>query len=121
MHYQQIISFWFEEIDSKRWWKKDPNFDQFIKDKFKAHHEAAVRCELYKWRKESLGRLAEIIILDQFSRNIYRHHPLSFAYDAAALILVQEAIDRNANKSLSPDQKIFLYMPFMYSESPKIH
>ena len=68
-----------------------------------------------------MGRLAEIIVLDQFSRNIYRGTPLSFAYDPLALALAQEAITAKANQSLNPDQKAFLYMPFMHSESPAIH
>ncbi|ABA56639.1 Protein of unknown function DUF924 [Nitrosococcus oceani ATCC 19707] len=121
MHHQQIIDFWFKEIKPESWWKKIPHFDQLIKERFKAHHRAAVQGELYEWRREPFGRLAEIIILDQFSRNIYRNHPLSFAYDTAALILSQEAIDKNVGKMLNSEHKIFLYMPFMHSESLKIH
>jgi uncharacterized protein (DUF924 family) len=121
MHYQTIIDFWFKEIEPKYWWKKDNDFDRLIADRYLGVHDAAARCELYIWRNKPLGRLAEIIVLDQFSRNIYRNTPLSFAYDPLALALAQEAITAKANQSLGPDQKAFLYMPFMHSESPAIH
>ena len=121
MHYEAIIDFWFKEIESKFWWKKDSDFDRLIADKFLEVHKAATRCELYVWRNSPLGRLAEVIVLDQFSRNIFRDTPLSFAYDPLALALAQEAITAKANQSLGPDQKAFLYMPFMHSESSAIH
>ena len=121
MHYEAIIDFWFKEIEPKFWWKKDSDFDQLIVDRFLEIHNAAARCELYVWRNNPLGRLAEIIVLDQFSRNIYRGTSLSFAYDPLALALAQEAVTAKANQSLNPDQKAFLYMPFMHNESPAIH
>ena len=120
-HYQTIIDFWFEEIDPEYWWKKDSDFDQKIKDRFSETHQAAIHCELYTWRKEPLGRLAEIIVLDQFSRNMYRDNPLSFAYDSMTLVLSQEAIENGADETLGSNQKSFLYMPFMHSESKQIH
>ncbi len=92
-----------------------------IADRFLGVHHAAAKCELYVWRDRPLGRLAEVVVLDQFSRNIYRGTPLSFAYDPLALALAQEAITAKANQSLVPDQKAFLYMPFMHSESSVIH
>jgi len=121
MHYEAIIDFWFKEIEPKYWWKKDSDFDRLIADRFLEVHKAAARCELYIWRDKPLGRLAEIIVLDQFSRNIYRGNPLSFAYDSLALALAQEALTARVNQSLNASQKAFLYMPFMHSESPVIH
>ena len=121
MRYEAIIDFWFKEIGPKFWWKKDSEFDRLIADRFLNIHNAATKCELYVWRNCPLGRLAEVIVLDQFSRNIYRGTPLSFAYDPLALALAQEAINAKTNQSLGPDQKAFLYMPFMHSESPAIH
>ena len=121
MHYEAIIDFWFKEIEPKFWWKKNSDFDRLIADRFLDIHNAATKCELYVWRAGSLGRLAEVIVLDQFSRNIYRGTPLSFAYDPLALALAQEAINAKANLSLVPDQKAFLYLPFMHSESSAIH
>ncbi|HMK14151.1 MAG TPA: DUF924 family protein [Burkholderiales bacterium] len=121
MHYETIIDFWFKEIEPKLWWKKDSDFDRLIADRFLEVHKAAARCELHVWRNNPLGRLAEIIVLDQFSRNIYRGSPLSFNYDPIALALAQEAITAKANQSLNQSQKAFLYMPFMHSESRVIH
>ena len=121
MRYEAIIDFWFKEIEPKFWWKKDSDFDRLIADRFLEVHNAAARCELFAWREKPLGRLAEIIVLDQFSRNIYRGSPLSFAFDSLALALAQEAINAKANESLAGSQKAFLYMPFMHSESPAIH
>ena len=121
MHYEAIIDFWFKEIEPKYWWKKDSDFDRLIADRFLDVHKAAARCEHYIWRGNPLGRLAEIIVLDQFSRNIYRGDPLSFAYDPLALALAQEAVTAKAHQSLTPNQMAFLYMPFMHSESPAIH
>jgi len=80
-----------------------------------------VRCELSGWRKSASGRLAEIIVLDQFSRNLFRGSPLSFAYDPLALVLSQEAISVGADQLLSPVERNFIYMPFMHSESLQIH
>ena len=119
--YQQIISFWFEEIKPASWWKKDDAFDATLLKRFAGVHRAAAKCELYEWRQEPEGRLAEVIVLDQFSRNMFRDTAQAFAYDAQALALAQEAIARGADQALTSGQRIFLYMPFMHSESLAIH
>lgn len=116
-----IIHFWFEEIAPKLWWVKDVEFDKLIKQRFGATLESAKACELYTWRESAAGRLAEIIVLDQFSRNVYRDTPLAFAADPLALALAQEAIRLNTDKQVAENQRAFLYLPFMHSESPKIH
>jgi len=121
MKHLDIIKFWFDEIDQKQWWEKDSNFDQHITARFGAVHAKAVRCELVQWRSEPLGRLAEVIVLDQFSRNIYRDQAQAFANDQMALCLAQEAIIKGVPKSLDQVQESFLYMPFMHSESASIH
>ena len=121
MNYSEVIDFWFTEIDPEQWWKKDRSFDRLIGERFEQVHRAATRCELYPWRNTAQGRVAEIIVLDQFSRNIYRDTPLSFACDPMALCLSQEAIRAMINDDLSPDQRLFCYMPFMHSESRDIH
>lgn len=121
MEYREIIEFWFAQIDPKQWWQKDETFDRLISDRFNPIHHQATLCELYPWRAEPLGRLAEIIILDQFSRNIYRNQALAFAFDSLALALAQEAIACQIQQSLTLEQKSFLYLPFMHSESLQIH
>ena len=78
---QTVIEFWFKQIQPKQWWTKDPEFDQMLTDRFGQLHQQANQCELAAWRYSALGRLAEIIILDQFSRNIYRDTPQAFASD----------------------------------------
>ena len=119
--YQTILQFWFEEIEPAQWWRKDENLDQVIIERFSGIHRSAARCELYEWRKSAQGRLAEIIVLDQFSRNMFRGSPLSFSCDPLALALAQEAIAAGADKPLNQAGRSFLYMPFMHSESLKIH
>lgn len=116
-----ILNFWFQEIDPAMWWKKDVEFDQTIRDRFSTVHQQATQGELQSWRVSSHGRLAEVIVLDQFSRNLFRDLPLSFAYDGMALVLAQEAIQLGADQELSSTEKAFLYLPFMHSESLSIH
>ncbi|MDN4501216.1 DUF924 family protein [Alteromonadaceae bacterium BrNp21-10] len=119
--YQQVISFWFGDIDQSKWWVKDVEFDQLIRDKFASLHQQACGCELYSWRNTAKGRLAEVIVLDQFSRNMYRDSPQAFSQDALALALAQEAISLGMDKQLDPTQRSFMYLPFMHSESATIH
>ncbi|MEM7258768.1 MAG: DUF924 family protein [Pseudomonadota bacterium] len=118
---QQVIEFWFEEIESKFWFKKDDAFDQQLRTRFAATQQAAACAELYDWRNTAEGRLAEIIVLDQFSRNLYRDSVEAFAGDPLALALAQEAISQGCDRELEAEKRTFLYMPFMHSESLKIH
>jgi len=119
--YQQVLDFWFEEIEPVMRWKKDDAFDALIVERFSETHTRACRCELFEWRSQPQGRLAEIIVLDQFSRNMFRDSALAFANDAQALTLAQEAIACGADDRLMQEQRSFLYMPFMHSESLQIH
>ena len=119
--YSEVLNFWFDELEPKQWWIKDADLDRLITDRFADLHRLASSGELYTWREQAQGRLAEIIILDQFSRNMFRGSPLSFACDAQALALAQEAVSVGADKLLTQIERNFLYMPFMHSESPLIH
>ena len=121
MNHKDILHFWFEELTPTQWWVKDLAIDQTIKKRFESIHHQAMQCELYTWRNSAEGRLAEIIILDQFSRNMFRDTPRSFAGDALALSLAQEAINAGVDTSLTDTERSFLYMPFMHSESLLIH
>ena len=121
MDADDIITFWFNEIESSSWWKKDQAFDQLVFDRFAAIHAAASLCELHQWRQTGLGRLAEIIILDQFSRNMYRNTPDAFASDRLALVLAQEAVALGLHEEMDANQSMFLLMPYMHSESKRIH
>ena len=121
MKYDEVLSFWFEEIHPSKWWDKDPELDGLIKRRFLNIYESACNGELFGWRHTAKGRLAEIIILDQFARNMFRNTPKSFATDQVALVLSQEAISKNMHLDLSPVERSFLYMPYMHSESLIIH
>ncbi|RCK51136.1 membrane protein [Thalassospira profundimaris] len=122
MNPDEILHFWFKELTKKQWFEKDTALDRHISERFADYHAAATRGELFDWRKTAKGRLAEIIILDQFSRNMYRDQPQSFASDAMALVLAQEAVRTKADQALSNMQhRLFLYMPYMHSESDIIH
>lgn len=118
---ESVLSFWFEEIETKQWWSKSDEFDRLITRRFSALHAAAARCELNDWRDTPQGRLAEIIVLDQFSRNMYRDQAQAFACDALALGLAQNAVAAGADAALEIRQRAFMYMPYMHSESPLIH
>ena len=116
-----ILGFWFEDIDRSLWFKKDTGFDRLLIERYGALHAQATLGELYTWRESPQGRLAEIIVLDQFSRNMFRDSPKAFAQDGMALVLAQEAVGRGADEELSAQQRVFLYMPYMHSESLAIH
>ena len=119
--YSSIIDFWFKELTPKQWFAKDDEFDQLCKDRFGDLLKAAALGECFRWRETSLGRLAEIIVLDQFSRNIYRDTAEAFAQDAMALVLAQEAVAHGYDQDLSDSERGFLYMPYMHSESRRVH
>ena len=116
-----VLDFWFREIDPKLWWVHDPSFDDVIRSRHGALLERAAAGELYPWRTSARGRLAEIIVLDQFSRNAFRDTPRMFAQDAAALVLAQEAVAAGALADLELPERAFLLMPYMHSESRAIH
>ncbi|UJF15598.1 DUF924 domain-containing protein [Jeotgalibaca sp. MA1X17-3] len=121
MEYQEILDFWFKEIDPKFHFKKDEHFDEEIRQRFSEVHRQAAAGELWQWRETIQGRLAEIIILDQFSRNMFRDQAKAFSTDGIALVLAQEAIRTEEIDKLTTSQRSFLYMPFMHSESMAIH
>lgn len=118
---QDILHFWFIETPPAQWWKADPAFDALIADRFGALHARAAQGELSGWRSSAEGRLAEVLVLDQFSRNIHRGTPRAFAQDGLALVLAQEAVACAADQALPPVQRGFLYLPWMHSESRDIH
>ena len=117
----EILDFWFVETSAAQRWKKDAAFDALITARFATVHERATRCELFAWRSSACGRLAEIILLDQFSRNMFRDSAQAFAHDVLALALAQEAVALGADQQLDAQQRSFLYMPYMHSESLLIH
>jgi uncharacterized protein (DUF924 family) len=116
-----ILHFWFEELTEKQHFTKDAALDALMAQRFGALLERAARCELFGWRATPAGRLAEIIVLDQFSRNVWRGTPRAFAQDALALALAQELVLRGDDAQLPVAQRRFAYMPYMHSESHLVH
>jgi uncharacterized protein (DUF924 family) len=116
-----VLDFWFNELKPSDWWKKSESLDRTIEQRFAAVHQAASQGELFGWRVTAKGSLAEVIVLDQFSRNIYRDSSKAFAQDAQALTLSQRAIEQGFHKQLGQAEQQFLYLPFMHSESKLIH
>jgi len=117
----QVLAFWFDEIQPAQWWKVDPDFDARVCSRFGGLHERARRCELFAWRATPEGRLAEVIVLDQFARNIHRGRPDAFSADPLALALAQEAVAAGDDLKLPVERRAFIYMPYMHSESAAIH
>lgn len=118
---QTVLDFWFEELSAEDWFSGSKSVDQLIIDRFFDLHTAVAAGEYWKYRTTGQSFLAEVIVLDQFSRNLFRGLPQAFAYDGQALTLAQQAIAAGFDKDLSEDRRAFLYMPFMHSESQKIH
>ena len=122
MHREEdILQFWFQELTPQQQFVKDEGLDQTITTRFGATLQAARQCELAPWRATPEGRLAEIIVLDQFSRNIHRDTAQAFAQDAQALTLAQELVASGQHHALPTAQRAFAYMPYMHSESLVIH
>jgi len=121
MQATNILSFWFNELSPQQHFAKDAALDAAIRTRFGATLEAAARGELAAWRATAAGRLAEIIVLDQFSRNVYRDTPRAFAQDALALTLAQELVAREQDRCLPLAQRRFVYMPYMHRESALVH
>jgi uncharacterized protein (DUF924 family) len=113
------LGFWFGEkpgAQRAEWFRKDAAFDALIRSRFGALHEAASRRELESWREAPLSMLALVVVLDQFSRNLFRGDPRAFAQDAYALECANQALARGDEAALLPVQRQFLYLPLEHSE-----
>ena len=119
--FEDVLHFWFQETKPEQRFARSDDLDRTIRTRFGDALEAGARGELYSWRETLRGRLAEIIVLDQFSRNVYRGTARAFAQDAMALVLTQEALKSDDLETLSAEEKQFLYLPYMHSESLAIH
>jgi len=124
-----ILSFWFMEqelsapqIDNRMdtWFGEDAAFDHEIETNFGADVERASAGELGHWAHESRGRLALILLLDQFRRNIHRNSAKAFEKDMVALKLCVEGAMEKKDQGLAPIQRVFFYMPLQHAESAKV-
>tara|TARA_R110001606_G_scaffold204022_1_gene352060 strand:+ start:45 stop:611 length:567 start_codon:yes stop_codon:yes gene_type:complete len=114
---ENIYDFWFVETDPKSWFEKDPAFDAAIRNRFAPAIAAAREGRLRHWEDAAHASLALIVAIDQFSRNVFRNSPLAWSHDARALAVSKQAVARRYDAGLSPDERKFLYMPFMHSEA----
>lgn len=119
--YQDVLKFWFETHGSEDWFAGDPAFDEEVERVFNRTHVSVRAGEAFEWRRTAEGRFAEIIVLDQFSRQLFRDDPRAFVWDPMALALAQEMVAQGLDKGISPDRRMFAYMPYMHSESLRIH
>ena len=116
-----VLDFWFNPTNQAFWFAKNPDFDQQIRERFAVVWAQAAQSELNSWRGNLRGRLAEIIVLDQFSRNLHRNSPQAFAQDNMAVALAQEAVREQGFAEMQPEERQFMLMPLMHSESRAIH
>ena len=120
---EEILAFWLGVPGSPplamtpQWFKKDEALDATIRTKFGPTLEAAARGELESWLTTARGRLAQIILFDQFSRNMFRNTPRAFAQDALALTFALEALHNGHYEMLSAVERAFVLMPLMHSEN----
>lgn len=113
---RDVLTFWFEETDPKQQFRSDPDFDETIRARFGDLHTEAAEGTLDAWMETSEGALALIIVLDQFSRNLYRGRGEAFAQDEKARALARTAVERGHDTAVAPDRRAFFYMPFMHAE-----
>jgi uncharacterized protein (DUF924 family) len=120
----EVLAFWFGREDEpgygefrEAWFRKDPEFDQQVQERFGLLYERAAAAELDGWREEARSCLALVICLDQFPRNMFRGDGRTHATDDKALETARYALERALDRELPPFQRVFVYMPFMHSES----
>ena len=114
---EDVLKFWFVDHGQEDWFGGKPEFDAKLAAQFSATHERIAAGEGYLWRSSAEGRLAEIIVLDQFSRQLYRGSPKAFASDGMALVLAQEMVAQGLDQKLTPGQRVFVYLPYEHAES----
>jgi len=118
----EVIEFWFGPAPSPtaeiydRWFRKDARFDEEIRRQFGALHAEAVDGRLAAWRGHARGELALIVVLDQFSRNLYRDDARAFAADHAALEIARELRRAGRSHELTFHQRMIALMPFQHAE-----
>jgi uncharacterized protein (DUF924 family) len=112
----EILRFWFIEHGEPDWFGGKPEFDAVLARRFAETHAAVARGEAIWWRQTPSGRLAEIIVLDQLSRQLHRNEARAFAYDPMALALAQQAVVAGDDMRVEPRRRTFIYMPYMHSE-----
>jgi len=123
--WEDVLRFWLGDLDAngaadaehaQRWWKKDATFDALIRERFLSDHRAIVARQRDDWLNTPHGRLATIIVIDQFSRNMFRGTAEMFASDALAVRATLAGIECGHEQKLRGDERVFFHMPLMHSE-----
>jgi len=122
---EDVLEFWFGSSDDpfervEAWWTADPEFDEQVRRRFETDVERAAAGELEDWKERPKGTVAFVIVLDQFSRNIYRDTAEMYAHDELALETALDAVERGVDGELEPIERQFLYMPLMHAEDRAI-
>jgi uncharacterized protein (DUF924 family) len=127
---EEILDFWFGELDElgcaspnqrKRWWTKSPEFDESIRANFLGDYESIAAGDRERWRSTPRGALAYIIVLDQFSRNMFRNTARMFAADPLAREVCCEGLEADFDAELGFDERVFFYLPLEHSELVSDH
>ena len=113
----EVLEFWFREMTREQWFKRDAALDDRIRTRFLPLHDKVSAMPDAALLSDPRSALAAVIVLDQFSRNMFRGSPRSFASDAKALALADAAVARGHAACLNKDELSFLYLPFEHSES----
>lgn len=113
---EEIVAYWCETLTVEDWWKSTPELDARVREQFGATHLALSRNVGPEWRATPEARLAAIIVLDQFPRNMYRASPMAFSTDWLALREARLALEAGADKLVDYGRRQFFYMPFEHSE-----
>lgn len=113
---QAVLDFWFTSLDAKQRFMRDDHVDATIHERFGSIHAELSSSVPAEWQSKPHNLLAAIIVLDQFSRNLFRDSALAYAQDGAALALTEKALLNGWDNDLDPDEKQFLFMPLMHSE-----
>ncbi len=113
---QEVLNFWFCELDGADWFSQDDEVDEQIRERFVSLHEQLAGSEAGEF-SGARPLLAAVIVLDQFSRNLFRDSPRAFAADPLARKLARRAVDKQLDINLDPTERYFLYLPFEHSEN----
>lgn len=111
-----VLTFWFGQ-DRKAWFEKNPAFDEEIRQRFLGLYDLGAHGKLADWKQVPASCLALVVLLDQFPRNMFRAGAQAFATDPLAREAARVIVDNGWDKGMTPDERLFAYLPFEHSES----
>lgn len=116
---EEILDFWFDESSKPYWFRQSVSFDRVVTDTLLPHHETAAAGGFDHWMEDVEGCIALCILLDQAPRNMFRGTARAFATDGKALTVARHAVEQEFDLECTPDEKLFLYLPFEHHEDPE--